>query len=53
VDDLGVDSLELVKVVMRLEEWIALEIPDADTAKNRTVHDGVDYIQRHAKSVQQ
>jgi len=53
VDDLGADSLDLVDVVMRLEEAFALEIPDGDAEKIRTVQDAVDYIQRHAKSVQQ
>ena len=53
VDDLGADSLDLVEVVIRLEEAFALEIPGADAEKILTVQDAVDYIQRHAKSVQQ
>ena len=31
----------------------ALEIPDGDAEKIRTLQDAVDYIQRHAKSVQE
>ena len=52
-DDLGGDSRDLMEVVMRLEESFALEIPDGEAEKIRTVQDAVDYIQRHAKSVQQ
>ena len=53
VDDLGGDSLDLVEVVIRLEEAFALEIPGADVERTLPVQDAVDYIQRHAKSVQQ
>jgi acyl carrier protein len=53
VDDLGADSLDRVELVMALEEAFALEIPDDDAEKIVTVQDAVDYIQRHAKSVQQ
>jgi len=52
-DDLGADSRDLMEVVMRLEESFALEIPDGEAENIRTVQDAVDYIQRHAKSVQQ
>jgi acyl carrier protein len=53
VDDLGADSLDRVELVMALEESFSLEIPDGDAEKIVTVQDAVDYIQRHAKSVQQ
>ena len=53
VDDLGADSLDRVELVMALEESFALEIPDGDAEKIVTVQDAVDYIQRHARSVQQ
>ena len=52
-DDLGADSRDLMEVVIRLEESFALEISDGEAEKIRTVQDAVDYIQRHAKSVQQ
>ena len=52
-DDVGSDSRDLMEVVMRLEESFALEIPDGEAENIRTVQDAVDYIQRHAKSVQQ
>jgi len=52
-DDLGADSRDPMEVVMRLEESFALEIPDGEAENIRTVQDAVDYIQRHAKSVQQ
>ena len=53
VDDLGADSLDRVELVMALEESFSLEIPDGDAEKIVTVQDAVDYIQRHARSVQQ
>jgi len=53
VDDLGADSLDRVELVMALEEAFGLEIPEADAETIVTVQDAVDYIQRHAKSVQQ
>lgn len=48
-DDLNADSLDLVELVMALEEEFsdnqrALEIPDADAEKIKTVQDAIDYI---------
>ena len=49
VDDLGADSLDLVKVIMSLEEEFSnssnkIEIPDEDAEKIVTVQNAVDYI---------
>jgi acyl carrier protein len=48
VDDLGADSLDVVELVMRFEEEFALEIPDDDAEKIRSVRDAFEYIARHA-----
>ena len=44
IDDLGADSLDTVELVMDLEEYFGVEIPDEDAEKLRTVSDSVDYI---------
>ncbi|MFQ5735845.1 MAG: acyl carrier protein [Thermodesulfobacteriota bacterium] len=48
VDDLGADSLDTVEMVMAFEEEFAIEIPDEDAEKIKTVKDAVDYIQKKA-----
>jgi acyl carrier protein len=47
-DDLGADSLAVVELVLAFEEQFAIDIPDADTEKIRTVADVVSYIEQHA-----
>ena len=49
VDDLGADSLDTVELVMALEENFDIEIPDDAAEKIRTVHDAIDYIDKHSK----
>ena len=44
IDDLGVDSLDIVELIMALEEEFDLEIPDSDAEKVVTVGDVVEYI---------
>ncbi|MBI5599674.1 MAG: acyl carrier protein [Deltaproteobacteria bacterium] len=46
VEDLGADSLDTVEMVMAFEEEFAIEIPDEDAEKIKTVRDAVDYINR-------
>jgi len=46
VDDLGADSLDMVEMVMAFEEEFAIEIPDEDAEKIKTVQDAVDYLQK-------
>ncbi|KAI8467036.1 MAG: acyl carrier protein [Monoraphidium minutum] len=45
--DLGLDSLDVVELVMAFEEEFAIEIPDADADKISSVSDAVNYIASH------
>ena len=49
-DDLGADSLDTVELVMALEEEFAIEIPDEDAEKMRTVGDAMRYIAEKSKA---
>lgn len=44
IEDLGLDSLDLVELVMAFEEEFATEIPDGDAEKLTTVQETIDYI---------
>ena len=44
VDDLGVDSLDIVELIMAFEEEFNIEIPDEKAEKIKTVEDVVKYI---------
>ena len=46
-DDLGLDSLDVVEVVMAIEDEFAIEIPDAEADKISTIQEAVDYISSH------
>ena len=49
VDDLGIDSLDVVELVMELEDAFNMgEIPEEDLKKMRTVGDLVEYVTAHA-----
>jgi acyl carrier protein len=48
IDDLGADSLAIVELVLAFEEQFAIDIPDTETEKIRTVADAVSYIEQHA-----
>ena len=49
VDDLGIDSLDVVELVMELEDAFNMgEIPEEDLKKMRTVGDLVEYVSAHA-----
>lgn len=52
-DDLGADSLDIVELVMAFEEAFAIEIPDEDAEKIKTVKDAVDYVNAHQKGGKQ
>ena len=45
-DDLGLDSLDLVEVILKVEENFGLSIPDEDMTniKERTVGGLIDYV---------
>ncbi len=44
LDDLGADSLDLVKLMMDLEDKYRIQISDEGAEKMRTVRDLVDYL---------
>ncbi len=47
VNDLEVDSLDMVELVMELEDEFDVSIPDEDAEKIQTVGDAVKYINEH------
>ena len=47
IEDLGVDSLDLVELVMRFEEEFDIEIPDEDAEKIQGVRDAYAYVEQH------
>ena len=46
-DDLGLDSLDVVEVVMAIEDEFAIEIPDTEADAIASIGDAVDYISKH------
>jgi acyl carrier protein len=46
-EDLGIDSLELFRIVIEIEEDFGIQIEDPETI--RTVKDAVDYAERKMK----
>jgi NADH dehydrogenase (ubiquinone) 1 alpha/beta subcomplex 1, acyl-carrier protein len=46
-DDLGLDSLDIVEVVMAIEDEFAIEIPDQEADKISSIAEAVDYISTH------
>jgi NADH dehydrogenase (ubiquinone) 1 alpha/beta subcomplex 1, acyl-carrier protein len=47
VDDLGLDSLDIVEVVMAIEDEFAIEIPDQEADKILSIADAIEYISTH------
>ena len=47
-DDLGLDSLEVVELVMALEQALHQELPDAEIGGWRTLADVYGSVARHA-----
>ena len=45
LEDLGVDSLDLVELIMTMEDEFGITIPDDEVEEIRTVQGAVDYIQ--------
>lgn len=43
-EDLGVDSLDLVELVIAIEDKFGVSIPDEDTEKFNRVQDAIDYL---------
>lgn len=50
VNDLGLDSLDVVEVVMALEQEFILDIPDHDAEKIQSIPDAVEYISQNPMS---
>ncbi|MGC8734882.1 MAG: acyl carrier protein [bacterium] len=50
VDDLGVDSLDLVELLMKFEEEFKIEISEEESQKILTIKDIVDFIEEKSKS---
>ena len=48
--ELGVDSLDAVEIVLKLEEEFEIEIPDEDAKEITSVKAAVEYIERVLKS---
>lgn len=46
-EDLGLDSLDIVEVVMAIEDEFAIEIPDQEADKIVSIADAVEYISTH------
>ena len=49
VDDLNVDSLDLVELIMELEKRYDIKIPQEDQEKIKNVADAAKYIEDHKK----
>ncbi len=47
IDDLGMDSLDIVDFVMLIEKEFVVEIPDEDAERISTVQDAIDYLVDH------
>ena len=45
IEDLGLDSLDIVDMLMKVEETFGVTIDDGDVAEMRTVADVVDFIE--------
>ena len=46
IDDLGLDSLDIVELIMLFEEEFNIEIPDEDMEKIKTVGDLIKYLDK-------
>lgn len=44
VDDLNLDSLDMVELMMKMEDEFGIEIPEDDTEKLKTIGDVVSYL---------
>jgi len=46
VEDLGVESLDVVEMIAAMEEEFNIEIPEEEAEKNVTVGEAIDYIKK-------
>jgi acyl carrier protein len=49
VDDLGLDSLDIVELIMELEEEFDIQMPDDEAQRIKTVSDAIRYIEAHRR----
>lgn len=46
VNDLNLDSLDIVELMMKMEDELGIEIPEEDTEQIKTIGDLVKYIEK-------
>ncbi|MBA7529856.1 Acyl carrier protein [subsurface metagenome] len=46
LDDLGLDSLDIIELIMEFEEEFNIEIPDKEAEKMKTVGDVIKYLDK-------
>lgn len=46
VDDLNLDSLDIVELMMKMEDDFGVEIPEEDAEGLKTVRDVISYLQK-------
>ena len=44
IDDLNLDSLDMVELMMKMEDEFGIEIPEEDTEKLKTIKDVTNYL---------
>lgn len=44
IDDLNLDSLDMVELMMKMEDEFGIEIPEDDTEKLKTIKDVANYL---------
>lgn len=44
IDDLNLDSLDMVELMMKMEDEFGIEIPEDDTEKLKSVSDVISYL---------
>jgi acyl carrier protein len=45
IDDLNLDSLDIVELMMKMEDEFGIEIPEEDAEKLKSIQDVVQYIE--------
>lgn len=48
VDDLNLDSLDMVEMMMKMEEEFGVEIPEEKTEELKTISDVTNYLKNNA-----
>jgi NADH dehydrogenase (ubiquinone) 1 alpha/beta subcomplex 1, acyl-carrier protein len=46
-EDLGLDSLDIVEIVMAIEDEFAIEIPDQEADRITSIAQAIEYISTH------